>query len=152
MITEQITYTLAGLINMYENYLEDYSSNTAAYWIRELAFVLTGQQMEADLMGFLNRNLQQSVSVVWAVAELNMQPRQTDAKTIQPVLCLMAVIYIQQQHKQQELMKNTRGEIATLSRSMHSMCMCWEMSVMYSPSKGPLLIRHTQSIQCHTDT
>lgn len=72
-------HTLAELINMYENYLEDYSSNTAAYWIRELeAFVLTVQQMVADLMGFfffLNRNLQQSGSVVWAVAELNMQPR-----------------------------------------------------------------------------
>ncbi len=45
-------HTLAGLINMYENYLEDYSSNTAAYWIRELVFVLTVQQMVADLMGF----------------------------------------------------------------------------------------------------
>ncbi len=144
-------HTLAGLINMYENYLEDYSSNTAAYWIR--AGVCFNSPADGGRShGFLHRNLQQSGSVVWAIAELSMQPRQTDAKTIQPVLCVMAVIYIQQQHKQQELMKNTRGEIATLSRSIHSMCMCWEMSVVYSPSKGPLLIRHTQSIQCHTDT
>lgn len=56
-------HTLAELINMYENYLEDYSSNTAAYWIRELeAFVLTVQQMVADLMGFF---FKQKPAAVW---------------------------------------------------------------------------------------
>lgn len=60
LINEQKTHT--SRTDKYEIYLENYSTNSATYWIRELVvFVWTVQQMVADLMVFFK----QKPAAVW---------------------------------------------------------------------------------------